>query len=117
MWLLRDCSDGDGADEGSYTVTRTFVVTAEDNCGNTTTLSCDQTLTFTDEEGPMFDGNPDELYPAPISCGDMPDPYDINVLPLPCQRQLRQRTVLRDFASLPDLRFLPRHLRPDLDCL
>ena len=79
---VADCSDGDGADEGSYTLTRTFVVTAEDNCGNTTTLSCDQTLTFTDEEGPMFDGNPDELYPAPITCGDMPDPYDINVLPL-----------------------------------
>ena len=30
----------------------------------------------------MFDGNPDELYPAPISCGDMPDPYDTGILPL-----------------------------------
>ena len=79
---LADCSDGDGADEGSYTVTRTFTVTAEDNCGNSTTLSCDQVITFTDEEAPMFDGNPDELYPAPISCGDMPDPYDIGILPL-----------------------------------
>ena len=79
---VADCSDGDSADEGSYTLTRTFVVTAEDNCGNTTTLSCDQILTFTDEEAPMFDGNPDELYPAPITCGDMPDPYDTSILPL-----------------------------------
>ena len=79
---VADCSDGDGADEGSYTLTRTFVVTAEDNCGNTTILSCDQILTFTDEEAPMFDGNPDELYPAPITCGDMPDPYDTSILPL-----------------------------------
>ena len=79
---MADCSDGDGADEGSHTVTRTFTVTATDNCGNATTLSCDQTITFTDEEAPMFDGNPDELYPAPITCGDMPDPYDIGILPL-----------------------------------
>jgi hypothetical protein len=79
---VADCSDGDGADEGSYTVMRTFTVTAEDNCGNSTTLSCDQVITFTDEEAPMFDGNPDELYPAPITCGDMPDPYDTSVLPL-----------------------------------
>ena len=79
---VADCSDGDSADEGSHTVTRTFTVTATDNCGNATVLSCAQTITFTDEEAPMFDGNPDDLYPAPISCGDMPDPYDTHMLPL-----------------------------------
>ena len=79
---VADCTDGDSADEGSYTLTRTFTVTALDNCGNTTVLSCDQVLTFTDEEAPMFDGNPDELYPAPITCGDMPDPFDTSILPL-----------------------------------
>ncbi|MAC17502.1 MAG: hypothetical protein CMC97_04315, partial [Flavobacteriales bacterium] len=63
-------------------VTRTFTVTATDNCDNVTQQVCSQTITITDEEGPVFDGNPDELYPAPIACGDMPDPYDTNVLPL-----------------------------------
>ena len=79
---VSDCTNCDDTPEGGYTVTRTFTVTAEDNCGNTTVLSCNQILTFTDTEAPLFDGNPDELYPAPITCGDMPDPYDTSVLPL-----------------------------------
>jgi len=74
--------DTDSDNQGDYDLERTFTVTATDNCGNQTTLECMQVLTFTDEEGPVFDGNPDELYPAPITCGDMPDPYDTSVLPL-----------------------------------
>ncbi|MBL6645351.1 MAG: T9SS type A sorting domain-containing protein [Flavobacteriales bacterium] len=75
-------TDSDDENEGDYELQRTFTVTATDNCGNETVLTCMQVLTFTDEEAPMFDGNPDELYPAPITCGDMPDPYDVSVLPL-----------------------------------
>ena len=79
---VSNCTNCDSNPEGSYTVTRSFTVTAEDNCGNSIVRECDQIITFTDEEAPMFDGNPMELYPAPITCGDIPDPYDISVLPL-----------------------------------
>ncbi|MDG2426245.1 MAG: T9SS type A sorting domain-containing protein [Flavobacteriales bacterium] len=79
---VADCDADDSDNQGSFTITRTFTVTAVDNCGNTTILSCDQTLTFTDEESPEFDGNLGELYPAAIPCHDMPDPYDVLVLPL-----------------------------------
>ena len=79
---VSDCTNCDDTPEGSYTVTRSFTVTSSDNCGNTTVRECDQIITFTDEEAPMFDGNPTELYPAPITCGDIPDPYDTSVLPL-----------------------------------
>ena len=72
----------DDDNQGDHLLTRTFTVTATDNCSNSTVLSCTQELSFTDTEAPLFDGNPDELYPAPITCGDMPDPYDTSILPL-----------------------------------
>ena len=41
---VADCSSGDSADEGGYTITRTFTVTSVDNCGNETVMSCDQII-------------------------------------------------------------------------
>ncbi len=79
---LSTITDSDSDNQGDQLLTRTFTVTATDNCNNQTVQTCTQELTFTDTEAPMFDGNPDELYPAPITCGDMPDPYDTSVLPL-----------------------------------
>ena len=79
---VADCSDGDSADEGGYTVTRTFTVTATDNCGNATVMSCDQIITFTDTEAPAMSDDPAELYPAAIACADMGDPEDEGFMPV-----------------------------------
>ena len=80
--IVADCSSGDSADEGGYTVTRTFTVTATDNCGNATTLTCDQIITFTDTEAPAMSDDAGELYPASIPCADMGDPYDTSFMPV-----------------------------------
>ena len=37
---------------GSYTVARTFTLTAEDHCENSTTVSCTQTITVSDQTNP-----------------------------------------------------------------
>jgi len=39
---------------GEVIVTRTWLVTATDECGNTAEATCEQTLTFTDAEPPVF---------------------------------------------------------------
>jgi hypothetical protein len=77
-----DCTADDSNDQGSFTVTRTFTVTAVDNCGNTTVMSCDQVLTFTDEESPVMTDDVTLLYPAAIACEDFNDPYDVSLMPL-----------------------------------
>ncbi|MBK12653.1 MAG: hypothetical protein CL849_03900 [Crocinitomicaceae bacterium] len=38
--------------DGSRVITRTFTITAEDNCGNTLTQTCDQTITVNDDTAP-----------------------------------------------------------------
>ena len=79
---VADCSSGDSADEGGYTITRTFTVTSVDNCGNETVMSCDQIITFTDTEAPVMSDDAAELYPASIACADMGDPYDTSFMPV-----------------------------------
>ena len=79
---VADCSSGDSADEGGYTITRTFTVTSVDNCGNETVMSCDQTITFTDTEAPVMSDDAAELYPAAIPCADMGDPNDLTFMPV-----------------------------------
>ena len=41
--------------EGSYTITRTWTLTSTDHCGNTSTTSCDQIITVSDETAPTID--------------------------------------------------------------
>ena len=77
-----DCEDGDSAAEGGYTITRTFTVTAVDNCGNETVQTCDQTIAFTDTEAPVMSDDAAELYPASIACADMGDPFDVTFMPV-----------------------------------
>ena len=79
---VADCSSGDSADEGGYTITRTFTVTSVDNCGNETVMSCDQIITFTDTEAPVMSDDAAELYPASIACADMGDPFDVTFMPV-----------------------------------
>ena len=79
---VADCAGDDGNPQGSYTVTRTFTVTAVDNCGNETILTCDQQISFTDTEAPTALGSPEELYPAAIPCSEMGDPYDPAFMPI-----------------------------------
>ena len=79
---VADCSSGDSADEGGYTITRTFTVTSVDNCGNETVMSCDQIITFTDTEAPVMSYDAAELYPASIACADMGDPFDPSFMPV-----------------------------------
>ena len=67
---------------GDFYITRTFTVTATDNCGNVTTQECDQSITFTDSDGPLMSEDPAELYPASIACSDMGDPYDVTFMPV-----------------------------------
>ncbi len=80
--IVADCVDGDSAPEGGYTVTRTFTVTAVDNCGNATVQTCVQTITFTDTESPVMSDDTAELYPAAIACSDMGDPNDVTFMPV-----------------------------------
>ena len=40
--------------DGSTVITRTFTITGEDNCGNVTTLTCDQTITVNDDTAPSI---------------------------------------------------------------
>ena len=80
--VVADCVDGDSAPEGSYTVTRTFTVTAVDNCGNETVQTCVQTITFTDTESPVMSDDTAELYPAAIACSEMGDPNDVTFMPV-----------------------------------
>jgi len=68
--------------EGEFFITRTFTVTATDNCGNATTQDCDQLITFTDSDGPLMSDDPAELYPASIECSEMGDPYDVTFMPV-----------------------------------
>ena len=79
---VADCVDGDSANEGGYTITRTFTVTAVDNCGNSTVQSCDQVITFTDTEAPVMSDDASELYPSSIACSDMGDPEDETFMPV-----------------------------------
>ena len=51
---LFTCTGDDDMLEGSYTFVRTFTVTATDECGLTTTLTYDQTITVSDNLAPVF---------------------------------------------------------------
>ena len=83
--------------DGDYFITRTFTVTATDNCGNATTQECEQSITFTDSDGPLMSDDPAELYPASIACADMGDPFDVNFMPVSasdgCQSDLTYEVV------------------------
>ena len=51
---LYTCAGDDALLEGSYTFIRTFTVTATDECGLSTSLTYDQTITVTDNLAPVF---------------------------------------------------------------
>ncbi|MGB1572667.1 MAG: T9SS type A sorting domain-containing protein, partial [Flavobacteriales bacterium] len=46
------CTGDDDQLDGSYSFVRTFTATATDDCGNTHSVSCDQTITVNDEIAP-----------------------------------------------------------------
>ena len=46
------CTGDDDQLDGSYSFVRTFTATATDDCGNTHSTSCDQTITVNDETAP-----------------------------------------------------------------
>jgi len=49
-----NCSDADGEAEGSYVFTRTWTVTASDDCGNTTSQQVSQSIQVMDELDPTL---------------------------------------------------------------
>ena len=106
---VADCAGDDGNPQGGYTVTRTFTVTAVDNCGNETILTCDQLIVFTDTEAPTALGSPEELYPAAIACSDMGDPYDPAFMPITATDNCDD-DLARDRQRLPHFWFLPGHM-------
>ena len=59
------CSGDDDQLDGSYNFVRTFTATATDDCGNSHSVSCDQTITVNDEVAPTQTMTPlptDTLY-------------------------------------------------------
>ena len=52
--LTYTCAGDDDLTEGSYTFVRTFTAVATDECGLTTTLTYDQTITVSDNLAPQF---------------------------------------------------------------
>jgi hypothetical protein len=50
------CATADGQEGGSYLIERTFEVTSTDCSGNTTVLSCTQTIETVDDQAPVFAG-------------------------------------------------------------
>ncbi len=50
--------------EGSYSFDRTFKLVAEDNCGNSDSTTCVQTITVTDNVGPIISGGS----PSTVEC-------------------------------------------------
>ena len=50
------CETTDGEQGGSYSIERTFIVTATDCSGNTSVSSCTQIITTTDDQAPEFEG-------------------------------------------------------------
>ena len=50
----------EGCNAGTYTITRTWTITAEDHCDNMSSASCTQTITVTDATAPVISGGANE---------------------------------------------------------
>ncbi|MCH1575412.1 MAG: lamin tail domain-containing protein, partial [Flavobacteriales bacterium] len=67
------CSDADGEAEGSYIFTRTWTVTAQDDCGNMTQQQATQTIVVTDATAPAITATWPEDYSTDLDVDCMAD--------------------------------------------
>jgi hypothetical protein len=88
---VQTCSDGDSADEGSYTFTRTWTSVATDDCDNENTVTTSQDITVLDEMVPQFTSTCDIANDEVVeyACGDdnqngLNDIFDFIELPEAC---------------------------------
>ena len=81
--IALDITYSDGAAvyacEGEYSFERTWSVTATDDCGNSASTSCTQTITVEDNTAPTWDEYDTYVYAA---CEDLLDPTDPTLVPI-----------------------------------
>ena len=86
--------------EGSTVITRTFTITGEDNCGNVTTLTCDQTITVNDDTAPSITAPAD----ATVECDGAGNEADLAAFlaGATATDNCSDVTIEHDFTALSD---------------